>query len=343
MNYNLDNSLLFFSMSYEFLNIYLPKQCGKSQCTVHNYKDSLSLFRRYLLDEHNISIGKFSFVDCTRDIVMMFLDHITNLGCANSTRNQRLASIKSYINFASEKDVSLQSIAININKIKQAKQVEPLRQSMSEEGVSAILSQPDITSLKGIRDRTILVVMYDSAVRVSELLDLRIGNITLDGDNSHIRILGKGSKERVVPICDNVSAYLHQYFQKYRNKIDLNTDLVFFTVIKDKPCKMSVRNVQLLLQQYADKARLQCPDIPINVHPHMFRRTRATLMYQSGVALPLVSRILGHASMNTTKIYATPSINMIKEAMIPARQFSTADEQPIWGCEDDVIKKCGLR
>jgi site-specific recombinase XerD len=107
---------------------------------------------------------------------------------------------------------------------------------------------------------------------------------------------------------------------------------------------MSEGNVERFIQQYADKARETCPDIPPHVHPHMLRRTRATNLYQNGVELALVSRILGHAFLDTTRIYAKPSLAMMREAMDSIEAPQTRDEKPLWvGSEEEMAKLCGLR
>jgi site-specific recombinase XerD len=179
MKNKFNNDKLFFSMVYEFLEVYLPKQRGRSKHTILSYKDSLSIFRRYLLDQKGISIVKFTFKQCIREIIIDFLDFLSKNSCSNSTRNYRLAAIKSYLSFAAEKDIALQSIALSIQKIKQTSKIEPLRICMSDNAISAILSQPDVTKSIGIRDCTLLVLLYDSAVRLGELLNLRIGNVSL--------------------------------------------------------------------------------------------------------------------------------------------------------------------
>jgi site-specific recombinase XerD len=214
---------------------------------------------------------------------------------------------------------------------------------LSDQAISAILSQPDSTNKIGVRDSTLLVLLYDSGVRLAELLNLRIGNVNIDSNNSHIRVLGKGSKERVVSISENTVEHISNYLNLFRNKDDYDTDLLFYTVIKGKADKMSERNVERLMQQYADKAREHCSDIPQKVHPHMFRRARATRMYQNGVALPLVSRFLGHSDLSTTKIYATPSMEMMKDVVTSTSFPFSTTEKPIWDNEDDIAKKCGIR
>lgn len=94
---------LFFSLTYEFLEIYLPKQCGRSPHTVESYRDALSLFRRYILEILGISVGKFTFAECTRECVLGFMNHLSKLGSKPSTRNQRLAALKSYMAFAANR------------------------------------------------------------------------------------------------------------------------------------------------------------------------------------------------------------------------------------------------
>jgi site-specific recombinase XerD len=339
----MNNNQLFFSMTFEFLEIFLPKQCGRSIHTIKSYKDSLTIFRRYLLEQKGIKIGNFTFIQCTRELVIEFLDFITNRGCANSTRNYRLTAIKSYLAFAADKNISLQSIFLSINNIKQLKVIQPERNCLPDNAITAILSQPDVYSLMGIRDSTLLVLLYDSGVRLAELLTLRIENIRLNGDNAHIRVFGKGSKERVISISQSAVDYIVQYLKLFRTIDNNDTDLLFYTVIKGKYGQMSERNVERLLQKYADQAREQCPEIPIKVHPHMFRRARATRMYQQGVPLPLVSRFLGHSSQNTTKIYATPSVEMMRAVISSSSLPLGPSEEPIWDSEDEAAKNSGLR
>jgi site-specific recombinase XerD len=334
---------LFFSETYEYLEIYLPKQRGKSPCTVKNYKESLSQFRRYLLEQRGISMGKFTFMQCSRELIMEFLDFITSNGCTNSTRNQRLSALKSYLAFVAEKDISLQSIALSVSKIKQASMAEPSRTYLSNDAVSAILSQPDVTTLKGIRDCTLMVLLYDCAFRLSELLNLRLSNLELEGDNPHLIVFGKGSKERLVSISDNATDHLKRYLKHFRGMSDNVTDLVFYTVVKGQAGAMSARNVEKLIKQYSDKARESCPEVPERVHPHMFRRTRATHLYQNGVALPLVSRFLGHSDLNTTKIYAIPSLEMMRSTISSVEHPETTSEIPIWDIESEMARKCGLK
>jgi len=334
---------LFFSMTYEFLDIYMVKQLGRSPDTIESYRDALTLFRRYVLSELDISITKFTFAQCTRSCIFGFLEYLKAQGNKPGTRNQRLAALKSYMWFAADKDVTLQSITLEVSRVHQCKNPETEKYVLSTDALNAIFSQPANTRM-GLRDRTIMVLLYDSAVRLAEILNLQVNDICLHEENPYIRVMGKGSKERVVAINVKTVKHVKQYLDVYRSKDNPDTNLLCYTIIKGRAGKMSEGNVERFIQQYADKAREFCPDIPLHVYPHMLRRTRATNLYQNGVELALVSRILGHAFLDTTRVYAKPSLAMMREAMESVEAPQTKDEKPLWaGSEEETAKLCGLR
>lgn len=337
------NSNLFFSMTYEFLDIYMVKQVGRSPDTIESYRDALTLFRRYVLGELNISMTKFTFSHCTRNLIFGFLKYLQVQGNKPGTRNQRLAALKSYLWFAADKDVTLQSIALEVSRVPQCKNPATEKYVLSEDALNAIFSQPANTRM-GLRDRTIMILLYDSAVRLAEMLNLRVNDICLNEENPYIRVMGKGSKERVVAINVKTVKHVKQYLDVYRSRDNPDTGLLFYTIIKGRAGKISEGNVERFIQQYADKAREFCPDIPLRVYPHMLRRTRATNLYQNGVELALVSRILGHAVLDTTRVYAKPSLAMMRKAMDSVEATQTRDEKPLWiGYEEGMAKLCGLR
>ena len=215
---------------------------------------------------------------------------------------------------------------------------------MSENAVGSIIRQTADTKM-GLRDRTMMVLLYDSAVRVSELLGLTIKDIVFDPELPYIKVHGKGRKERVVTIAPVTAGYIQEYIRVFHSGTDDRTAILFFTRIKGITGMMSEGNVERFINQYADKAREDCNDIPDSVYPHMFRRTRATLLYQDGTELELLARILGHANTQTTRIYAKPSMQQMRAAMTSGETPEQAAEQPMWkACsEEERAKLCGLR
>jgi site-specific recombinase XerD len=334
---------LFFSMTQEFLETYLPRQCGRSPHTVESYRDALSLFRGYVVGRLYIPMGSFTFAACTRECVTGFMEYLAARQSKPATRNQRLAVLKSYLSFAADKDVTLQSVALSIGRIPQFRQSKMERVVIPDEAMAAILRQPPDTRI-GLRDRAIMVMLYDSGARLAEILGLRISDVVPDGDNSYVRINGKGGKQRIVPVSLKALGHLKKYMVAYHCRGGPKTDFLFYTVIKGVVGLMSEGNVERFMKGYAREARRSCPSVPENVHPHMFRRTRATQLYQNGVDLPLVSRLLGHAKLETTQLYASPSLKMLRDAITSVETPEQKTERPLWeGNEKMLIRLSGLR
>jgi len=338
---NTKNSGLFFSMTWDFLNEYLPKQQGRSPTTIESYRDSLTLFRRYLSEERHTSIGSFKFSDCTKDCIYDYRGYLQRKGNKPSTINVRVTAIRAYLDYAADKDIAVQSVALSIAKIQRCKKIEKEKAVLSEEALAAILAAPPQTKM-GLRDRTILVTLYDSAARISELLAVKLSDLTLNGEFPCVLLHGKGSKERRAQLTAKAVGHLKEYLRVFHANSPRHAYL-FSTTIKGGTNKMSEGNVQRIIKRYTDVAKKNCLEIPKSVHPHMFRRTRATNLYRDGVAIELVSAILGHAKIETTKIYALPAIDQIRNA-IESVPTPVADEKPLWiGNEDEMAHLCGLR
>jgi site-specific recombinase XerD len=336
-----NQSDFFFSLTWEFLEEYLPKQEGRSATTIESYRDSLTVFRRYLVNHRHASIAKFKFSDCTKECIFDFRDYLKEKGNKPSTINVRVTAIRGYLNYAADKEIAVQSIALSIAKIPRCKKIEKEKEVLSENALAAILATPPQTKM-GLRDRSILIALYDSAARISELLGVKLGDLSLDGEFPCVLLHGKGDKERRAQLTDKAVGHLKQYLQVFHANSPKDAYL-FSTTINGNTSYMSASNVRRFIKQYTAIARENCSDIPKSVHPHMFRRTRATNLYQDGVAIELVSAILGHSQIETTKIYALPSLSQIRNAMesVPT---PVDDEEPLWvGNEDEMARMCGLR
>lgn len=333
---------LFFSKTNDFLNLYLPRQAVRSTNTISTYQDGLTVFRRYVTDTKKVSIRKFKFSDCIHDFLLDYMAFLKSTGCAESTCNNRLAAIRAYLWYVADGDVSMQSLALGAAKVPFLREPKKTKEIINEDDFAALLSAPVFNTRLGIRDQALMILLYDSAIRVSELLELKINSLNFEASIPYIRVHGKGDKERIVAITDKTVAHLKKYLRLFHEENELERPL-FYTIIKGVLAPMSTGNVERVINKYAEQIRADHPTMPKKVHPHMFRRTRATNLYQNGVELELVSRILGHASTQTTRIYATPSIEMMKEAM-GASVNGIPEEQPLWlEDEEELARLCGLR
>lgn len=338
-----DLNTLFFSKTSDFLDRYLKSQCSRSKHTVKGYRDALTVFRRYVTDVKGLSLKTFTFADCTRDFVLGFMEYMQAEGKAKSTCNQRLAAIKSYLGYVADGDISVQQTALTVSRVPFLKQADTAHEMLSNECLAALLAAPAGTKI-GIRDMTIMVLLYDTGIRLDELLELRMTDLMLDRNSPHILIHGKGDKERIVTLSERADRHVRRYIKLYHGDSSIVTEYLIYTVIKGRAGKMSPGNVERIIKKYADRVREQHPELPKSVFPHLLRGTRATDLYQSGVEIELISRLLGHASTQTTrKHYAKPSMKMLREAMekSPGTSF---DEEPLWPDDEaELARFFGLR
>lgn len=305
---------LFFSRTADFLHTHLPHS-GSMQ-TVDAYTDALTVFRRYVTDIRGISLTQFTFDDCTFDLILDFRNWLLDeAGRAPATVNHRLAAIRAYLHFAAAEDVSLSQILLAVEDVPFAAasaHVGPIIES--ESAIRELLNAPPNTRT-GRRDQTILSVLFDTAVRAQELTAMRICDLCLNGETPHVLVHGKGRKERITPLNDGSVALLAAFLEEFHAG-SRDREFVFYTKIRGQRGRMSVRNVERIVKKYADIARKCGADLPEQVHPHMLRRTRGTLMYRDGVPIEMVATILGHTSIQTTNDhYVTASLQQKKEAL----------------------------
>lgn len=175
---------------------------------------------------------------------------------------------------------------------------------MSEAAVKVILEQPDTRTKKGLRDQFLMVVLYDTGARIQEALDIRLRDIHL-GKTSTILLHGKGSKARSIPLTEKTVEHLHNYISVFHPGESAYSDQYLFYVARcGQKNRMCEDNARRLIHSYGVAAKKICPEVPDNVHPHLWRHSRAMHLYQHGMDLTLVSQWLGHAQLETTLIYA---------------------------------------
>ncbi len=344
MNTKKLDKTLFFSMTLDYLEIYLTRENDGSTHTRKSYKDALSIFRRYVSNERQLSIKTFSFSDCTYDFVLDYRNWLYDTkNYTAATVNHRLAALKSYIQYAAAKDLAIQQVALSIEEVPFLREPRKLRPILSKEQLSGLFNLPRNTHL-GRRDTMILVLLFDSAIRVDELIKLEVHDANLSVTEPYILVKGKGSKERTVALNSKTVVLLRSYIDEFHRNGNHNAPL-FYTVIKEVKGKMSARNVERLVKKYADILREQDPEVPESVYPHMLRRTRASGLYQDGVDISLIAKVLGHSSIETTKDhYAVPSLEQKKAAMEKGTAYEVDSQQEqMWpDDEDEIARLCGL-
>jgi len=259
-----ESSDLFFSKTLDFLTCYLPTQLHKSQNTIRSYRDALTIFRRYITESLHTTIRTFRFSDCSYEILLGFLDYLRSKGNSEATCNYRLTAVRSYLWYAADLDISIQSVALSASHIPHLRTPKKTRETISKDDMAALLSAPPATK-RGKRDQLILVLLYDSAIRVSELLDLDVRSVNLNAEIPYIRVFGKGEKERIVSITDKTAEHIRAYLKLYHSGNDPDQPLIY-TEIKGHKGRMSVGNVERIIKKYVEELRPTHPTLPQTVY-----------------------------------------------------------------------------
>ena len=220
---------LFFSRTHEFLDEYLVSQCSRSPHTVKAYRDALTVLRRYVTSQ-GLSLKSFGFEDCSRDFLLGFMEYLQKSGYEKSSCNQRLAAIKSYMWYVADGDITWQQNALMVSRVPFLRTPDKERETLSEECLKALFTAP-AKDKRGIRDATVMIILYDSAIRLSELLGLKVSDVNLQKSIPYLRIRGKGDRERIVSISDNAANHLRNYVALYHGPDSPVTEELFYTVI----------------------------------------------------------------------------------------------------------------
>jgi len=340
-----------FGAIHDYLEVYLPKQRNLSEHTQKSYREALESLVDFVKLHKKVQLHDVTFEMLTEATVTAFLDSLeTDRGYGISSRNTRRAAIRAFLKYAADRNVVNVAILQEVKNvaIKKPDRVETV-DYMSMDAISAIVGQTDMSSPLGLRDCTMLILLYDSAARVSELVGIKLKDLRF-GKNPTIILHGKNSKIRTVPLSDSAVQHLEKYLLEYHKGIPLSSGApLFYSVAHGEQYPLSDRRIRYLLRDYAAKARVACLEVPENVHPHQFRHSRAMHLYQNGMDLTLISQWLGHAHLETTQIYAHADTEHKRTAIAKA----TPENSPLFSklspdrytiTDEDALKRLvGLR
>lgn len=252
--------------------------------TIQDYKEDFLQFQRYyphkneLTDLNKNDLNDFSY------------DQALN-GLSPATIARRIATIKNFYMFLESDNLAKGIISEEITIPKKDK---TLPQVLSEEEINQLLNAPDLTSEKGIRDYAVLEILYSCGLRVSEASNLQINQI--NEQEEIINILGKGKKERIVPIRKSALKAVKTYISEVRNKhLVIDKKAVFISKNGKRMSRQALYNIVV------NNAKLA--GIQKEIHPHTLRHSFATHLLDNGADLRVVQELLGHTNIGTTQIY----------------------------------------
>jgi integrase/recombinase XerD len=340
----------FYALLHKFLNRYLPLQRISSSHTIDSYRQTMQLLRDYFRDQKRTNPDDISFSLLTKENIHTFLRWLLDIrDNSERTANQRLAAIKSFLAFCRTEDIALTHTYLDICQIRPFKiQQKTYVDSLSESQLKLLFSIPNPKTVKGRRDITMMIILYESGARIQELLDLKLCNIIWNKKtNVQLHITGKGNKTRLVPLLGNTADYLRQYMGEF-HKQSCPDDYLFYTNHKVGKRQMSQGTVDAFLKTYAKTANRIDPLFPSGLHAHMLRHSIAMTMYGKGIPLSYIRDFLGHSSIETTSVYAYANSEMITKALEmsakPVTAMLKATARREWKEDDKTLAKlCGLR
>jgi len=336
----------FFGLVHDFLRVYLPEQRGCSPHTIRAYRTALGTLFDFVKAEKNIELSALAFGMIDSRMVNKFLDDIEAGGSSISTRNHRLNCIRAFYAYAAKIDPAAVIHQAEVYKVPRKKTDKPTVVGfLSESAIKALLEQPDVKTKKGLRDRFLMLFMYDTGARVQEVLGVRLCDIRLGKTPTVTLLHTKGAKVRTVPLMRQTVDYYESYRKIYHTNSREHSDCpLFYVTQRGVDSQMNDSTVRKFMAAYGRGAREVCPEIPERVHPHLLRHSRAMHLYRRGMDLTLISQWLGHAQLDTTLIYAhadtehkrkaieksTPAGSPLKKNL-NAKRYTITDE--------DMLKK----
>ena len=276
---------------------YLIFQKGLSPNTVDSYISDLKKLSRYLQDDE-IS---------QQSIENYFLD-ISDFNYSTSTKKRFYSSIRNFLKYLDEEENILQ---IKVSELR-LKSIRKLPEVLSIEDIEKMINAYKHDDFLNSRNKTIIDVLYSTGCRVSELCNINLSDLDLV-DNS-LKLKGKGSKQRIVPIGSELKVNLLKYLKIRENFINSKGEPLFLTKSRNNLDRTAVFRI---IKSTAFKASLDT-----NIHPHTLRHSAATHMLEGGCDLRTVQEFLGHSSVSTTQIYTKVTKEFLEEAFLESHPRS---------------------
>ena len=297
----------------EFLSVYLPLQRNSSKNTIFSYRDTFKLLIRYCWEKESIPAERITMEILSSKLIASFLEWLENnrKNCISS-RNLRLAAVHSFFRYVqSEEPAGIfhfqKIIAIPVKKTKKT-----IVEHLAPDAMKLLLEQPDKYTPKGRRDLTLMSILYDTAARVQELIDIRVGDVILDNP-AVITLTGKGNKIRRVPLMKNAVLLLQNYLAENKLKQPEKNGNPLF--INNQHNKLTKEGVAYIVAKYVKLARRSSSIVPPKVKVHMFRHSKAMHLLQADVNLIYIRDFLGHIDVKTTEIYAKTDTETKRKAI----------------------------
>jgi integrase/recombinase XerD len=293
-----------------FFAEYLCQQRRLSPHTILSCRDTFRLLLTFVRDRMGVEPSAVRMVDVDAPVVLRFLTYLEQeRGNSVRSRNIRLAALRSFFRFVALRDPDSLGIVTRVLAIPVKREDQKLIGYLTRPEIQALLAAPDRLTWVGRRDHALLLTLYNTGARVSEIPQLKREQVCC-GDSTFVQLHGKGRKERTIPLWAETVQVLRTWFQE----LGAYAPTFAFPSVIGTP--LSRDGVDYLLKQAIHRATAACPSLATKtVSPHVVRHTTAMHLLQAGVDIATIALWLGHESIDTTHVYLQADLAMKEKAL----------------------------
>ena len=316
-----------------YFSTYLPLTCGVSSNTCNSYRDAFKLLLLYFQEEKGVPANSIELRMLNRNLVSDFLEWLeAQRKVSVTTRNQRLAAMKAFAHYVQYRNPEYLENCTDIITMRPKKHEKPVIPFLTEDELKALLAQPDPSTRHGLRDLTLLSLLYDSGARVQEITDLQLKDIRLTNP-AMVTLTGKGRKARQVPLMKETCTLLDTYIRNF----DLNSEPLTAPLFFNKKGEaLSRYGITYILKKYVSKAELDGSARKIS--PHGLRHTKAMHLLRAGVNMIYIRDFLGHVDISTTEVYARIDAEMKRKVFEEKVPNFTPNTTMPWEEDKDLLQ-----
>lgn len=317
----------------KYFDQYLIQQRRLSRHTLLSYRDCWKLLLNHVCQHTGKSVERLAVDDVRAEVINGFLSNLNEQRSNRvSTRNVRLAAIRSFFRWLSMTDPTHIGVCNKVLNIPKANGPRKEVRYLERDELDALFAAIPTDSPSGVRNYTLMALMYNTGARVQEVLDLRIRDVQTERPYM-VKLLGKGAKERICVLWPETADWVRKLI-KLRACCPGPEDRLFENRLG---VPMTRHGVRYVLQQAAQTASKTCAALKEKpLHPHVLRHTAAMHMLQSGVDVATIQSILGHMSSDTTSRYAKANLAM-KQAALEKCEPLTRAQPAVWKKDSDIM------
>lgn len=285
---------------------------GLLPSSIKSYRDTIRLFLQFVLQETHRKITRMPISELTANRVIRFLQHLEGQRHNSiQTRNQRLAALHTFFNYLASQMPEMIAEAERVADIPHKRVSPPQTIYLERDEIDTLFSKMPLKGRFALRDRTLLMFLYNTGARVQEVADIHVSNLKLD-NQPQVHLHGKGDKWRICPLWTNTCTLLCQLLKE--NYYDAKSEYPVFTSHKGRALtrfgiyKIVQHHTRILKKKNAKGEW-------INISPHTFRHTTAVHLLEAGVDVNVIRAWLGHTSLETTNRYAEINIQTKRKAL----------------------------